>query len=166
MLKQRILTALVLIPLMVGMLFGAGDTLWLWFAGAIAVTALWEYTRMVGIEGLNQKIYLGLTALVGLLTIGTGELSSFWQWLILLFWFVAMPYMLKSRQKITVTWQKLALGWMLMLPFWAALVGLRGNGGSADAWHLLAIMALVWIADTGAYFVGKSMGKRLSLIHI
>ena len=48
MLKQRFVTAMVLIPLMVAMLFWSGDTVWLWFSGLIAITALWEYTRLVG----------------------------------------------------------------------------------------------------------------------
>lgn len=160
MLKQRILTALVLIPLMVLMLFGAGDTIWLWFSGAIAILALWEYTRLVAISGLKQTIYLSLTALIGLLVVRTDELSGLWQWLILLFWFVAVPLLLKRKQAITATWQKYALGWMLALPFWAALVNLRDHGSSSDVWHLLCVMILVWIADTGAYFVGKKYGQR------
>ena len=49
MLKQRFVTAMVLIPLMVAMLFWSGNTMWLWFSGLIAITALWEYTRLVGI---------------------------------------------------------------------------------------------------------------------
>ena len=36
MLKQRILTALVLLPLMIGMLFFAGERLWAAFAGLTA----------------------------------------------------------------------------------------------------------------------------------
>ncbi|AUZ03934.2 phosphatidate cytidylyltransferase [Vitreoscilla sp. C1] len=160
MLKQRILTALVLIPLMVIMLFGAGETTWLWFSGAIAILALWEYTRMVDIKGLSQKIYLGLTALFGLFTVQVDELAGFWQIVILAFWLLIVPLSLKKRQKIVSSWKKYALGLMLMLLFWAALVNLRGFGTSSDAWHLLCVMMLVWIADTGAYFVGKNFGKR------
>ena len=160
MLKQRILTALVLVPLMVIMLFGAGSGLWLVFSGLIAMLALWEYTRMVGIKDLAQKVYLGGTALVGLFCVQVADLSGFWQTLIVLFWLVFVPLALKKRQAITVSWKKYALGWMLMLPFWAALVNLRGDGDSSDAWHLLLVMMLVWIADTGAYFVGKRFGKR------
>ena len=78
MLKQRFVTAMVLIPLMVAMLFWSGDTVWLWFSGLIAITALWEYTRLVGIVGLNQKLYLGLTAFIGLFIVRTDELNGVW----------------------------------------------------------------------------------------
>ena len=160
MLKQRFLTAMVLVPLMIAMLFWSSGTVWLWFSGLIAITALWEYTRLVGIVGLHQKLYLGLTAFIGLFIVRTDELSGVWQWLILLFWFVGVPYLLKRKQAITTPWQKYALGLLLMLPFWAAMVNLHGDGSSDDVWHLLAVMVLVWIADTGAYFVGKKYGKR------
>lgn len=160
MLKQRILTALVLIPLMVIMLFGAGDTVWLWFSGIIAMTALWEYSRLVSLSGLKQMGYLAATSIVGLFVVRTDELSGFWQWLIVLFWFAAVPYLLKRKQPLQATWQKYVLGWMLMVPFWAALVNLRGDGSGSDVWHLLCVMVLVWIADSGAYFVGKKYGQR------
>ena len=40
MLKQRFLTAMVLVPLMIAMLFWSSGTVWLWFSGLIAITAL------------------------------------------------------------------------------------------------------------------------------
>ena len=46
MLKQRILTALVLIPLMLLMLFFSGSFLWAIFSGLIALLALWEYGHL------------------------------------------------------------------------------------------------------------------------
>ena len=76
MLKQRFLTAMVLIPLMVAMLFWSNGTVWLWFSGLIAITALWEYSRLVGIVGLHQKLYLGLTAFIGLFIVRTDELNG------------------------------------------------------------------------------------------
>ena len=159
MLKQRFITAMVLVPLMMAMLFWSNDAVWLCFSGLIAITALWEYTRLVGIVGLHQKLYLGLTAFLGLFLVRTDELGGVWQWLILLFWFVGMPYLLKRKQAINTPWQKYALGLLLMLPFWGAMVNLRGDDGD-EALPLLAVMVLVWIADTGAYFVGKKYGKR------
>ena len=62
MLKQRILTALVLIPLMLLMLFAAGSGLWAAFCGLMVLLALWEYGRMAGIAQTQQVPYLVGTA--------------------------------------------------------------------------------------------------------
>ena len=63
MLKQRILTALVLLPLMLGMLFAAGSSLWALFSGLIALLALWEYSRLCSMPEQMQRPYLAGTAL-------------------------------------------------------------------------------------------------------
>ena len=44
-----------------------------------------------------------------------------------------------------------------MLPLWFALVHLRQTQGAGS---LLALMAVVWIADTAAYFAGRAFGKH------
>ena len=50
------------------------------------------------------------------------------------------------------------IGLVLLVPSWQGLVYLQGleNG----PWWVLYAMSLVWAADTGAYFAGRSFGKR------
>lgn len=67
MLKQRILTALVLLPLMIGMLFWADSSLWAAFSGLIALLALWEYARIIHMSPLQNIFYLLITASIGIL---------------------------------------------------------------------------------------------------
>ena len=67
MLKQRVITALILLPIMLGMLFWASDGLWAAFSGLIAVLALWEYGRMCGIGDKERVPYLAGSALFMLL---------------------------------------------------------------------------------------------------
>jgi phosphatidate cytidylyltransferase len=47
-------------------------------------------------------------------------------------------------------------GWLVLWPTWLALVLLR----EASPWLLLALAALVWVADICAYFAGKRFGRR------
>ena len=58
MLKQRVITALWLLPLMLGMLFYAPQWLWAAFSGLIALIALWEYARMGGLDKVKTNHYL------------------------------------------------------------------------------------------------------------
>jgi phosphatidate cytidylyltransferase len=86
-----------------------------------------------------------------------------WQFALLLlaviFWFFLAPFILAKGMSVSL--QKLrpfyvVLGFILLPATWFALVFLRELG----LVFLLSTMALVWVADIGAYFVGKAFGKR------
>ncbi|MDO4434647.1 MAG: phosphatidate cytidylyltransferase [Alysiella sp.] len=158
MLKQRIVTALILLPLMLLMLFGSGSLLWAAFGGLIALLALWEYGRMAGLSSEQQNAYLGGTAFFMLTAYaGDWQLPAFIWLLVLAFWLLLMPIWLYKKWKIRAGTKTYICGWLLMLPFWFALLRLRPD--SDDAGHLLALMVLVWLADSAAYFVGRAFGK-------
>ena len=92
MLKQRILTALVLLPLVLGMLFFASKDLWALFSGLIVLLALWEYSRMSGMSEQERTPYLVGTGLFMLLAfLGNWRLPELAYWVVLLFWFVVVP---------------------------------------------------------------------------
>lgn len=160
MLKQRIITALVLLPLMLAMLFVAGEGLWSLFAAMIVLTALWEFSRLCGFTVKQQAVYTVSAALFLLMAyLGEWQLPAL-AWVgVLLFWLVLMPLWL---------WQKwswhgglhvrtAAAGLMMLIPFWFALRLLRLEGGAA---LLLWVMGMVWVADVFAYFAGKRWGKH------
>lgn len=158
MLKQRIITALVLLPVMLGMLFWASDALWAAFSALAALLALWEYARMAGIAETARTPYLAGTAVFMLLAAaGYWTLPAVGWVAVLAFWIIAMPLWLKNKWKLRGGWPAFATGWMLVLPFWFALTALRADIGALP---LLGVMGVVWIADTAAYFSGKVFGKR------
>lgn len=158
MLKQRILTAAVLLPLMLLMLFCAGSFLWAAFSALIALLVLWEYGRLAGLSERQQIPYLGSTAFFMLTAWAGGwELPPFVHVIVLLFWLVVMPRWLYRKWRVSASASGLFVGWLLVLPFWFALVSLRPDAEAAG--RLLAVMVLVWLADCGAYFVGRKFGK-------
>ena len=92
-----------------------------------------------------------------------------WQFSLLLmavfFWFFIAPFILAKGMNLSL--QKLRpfyvlLGFILLPATWFALVFLRELG----LVFLLSSMALVWVADIGAYFVGKAFGKRKLAVQI
>lgn len=48
------------------------------------------------------------------------------------------------------------LGALVILPTWVAMVALN----AVNTWLMLAVMALVWVADIAAYFAGRAFGRR------
>ncbi|QEY25433.1 phosphatidate cytidylyltransferase [Neisseria zalophi] len=159
MLKQRVITALILLPIMLGMLYQASDGLWAIFCGLIALLVLWEYGRLCGMAKTQNHHFLAATAVFGITAYAGDWMLPTISWLMVLaFWFVIMPLWLYKKWTLKPDWKAYVTGLMLALPFWFALTGLRPDGESASS--LLAIMGLVWVADIFAYFFGKAFGKR------
>lgn len=159
MLKQRILTALVLLPIMILMLFFSGSFLWATFTALITLLALWEYGRLAQIAVNERGAYLGITVVFILLAyLGDWQLPHLAWLLVLGFWLIVMPLWLHQKWTLKGKLGSKILGCLMMLPFWFALVQLRPDGNSAK--QLLAVLVLVWLADSAAYFVGRTFGKR------
>jgi CDP-diglyceride synthetase len=77
----------------------------------------------------------------------------------MVFWIVGAPLIMSRGTQLTLSkWQFFfaVLGLIVLPATWFALVFLREMG---LLW-LLTAMALVWVADIGAYFVGKAFGRR------
>lgn len=159
MLKQRILTALILLPLMIGMLFYAPNGLWAMFTGLIALLALWEYARIARMNVWQNGLYLCVSLALGGWLYYTGFHLYLWQQaVILMFWLVLVPLWLHYKWRVHTDVAGWLAGWLLMLPFWLAMVDLRPDTASAGS--LLVIMGMVWIADIAAYFIGRAVGKH------
>lgn len=53
-------------------------------------------------------------------------------------------------------WPLAAIGWAVLVPLWLSLLWLH----QFDPTLLLALFALIWLADSAAYFVGRRWGRR------
>ena len=73
-----------------------------------------------------------------------------------IFWCVLVPIWLKLQWRLPHGLAGLITGLVVLFPTWLALVQLRLAGPGA----LLAILAIVWMADVAAYFSGKAFGKH------
>ncbi|ALG68805.1 phosphatidate cytidylyltransferase [Beggiatoa leptomitoformis] len=165
MLKQRILTASLLIPLLVICVLYFSTPFFALILGLFVLLGAWEWAGLSGWTNPHHKgIYTGLFAvLMGLVYFGlqaqTIMLGWFVSvasvgWLIALWWVwqyqQGQDYLPMQRQV------KTALGIWILLPAWCALWMLHaGRGGR---W-VLFLLVLIWAADTGAYFAGRQWGK-------
>lgn len=171
MLRTRVITALVLFAAFFGALFYLSPLGWLLFVTAIAGIAAWEWGALMRLGAAGQ-ISLGvllafLCAIVAVLepaAVGLGAGFDATAWRLgacfylpaAVFWLLLVPIWLQRRWPLANPVLALATGIVLLLPVWLALIQLRQAGPQA----LLAIMAVVWLADIGAYFAGRSLGKH------
>lgn len=172
MLKARVITAVFLLIGFLAALFLLPPLGWTLLATLVAMLAAWEWGGLMRLEGL-PKVVLALLLGVPCSAIMvfapdalglSGPLDKsaalkLGAWLLLpalLFWTLLVPLWLARRFPLEGILSGLLTGAVVLLPTWFALVLLRHLG----PWALLAVMALVWVADIAAYFTGRAFGKN------
>jgi phosphatidate cytidylyltransferase len=171
MLKTRVITALVLLAVFLAALFCLPPFGWLLFATLVAALAAWEWSALMALAGVTRValgaglavICLGLAAVdPAALGLVPGFADAGWRlgrWLYVpaaAFWLFVAPCWLRRRWRLPRSLLGVAIGLLLILPTWLALVQLRQAGALA----LIAIMAVVWLADIAAYFFGRAFGRH------
>lgn len=168
MLKTRVITALVLLAVLLPIMFLLPPIYIGGFFLVALLVAAWEWSRLLAPEAGRAAWLYALFCLAIILFL-LGMQNASWQFALLLlavlFWFFIAPFILAKGMNLSL--QKLrpfyvVLGLILLPATWFALVFLRELG----LIFLLSTMALVWVADIGAYFVGKVFGRRKLAVQI
>ena len=162
MLKQRILTAVVLLALLLPALLvkPAWPFALLTLVGFAA--AGWEWARLNGAAGRSALAFgIGLGAACGLAFVAGWTAHAprlVWQAATVL-WVVGGVAVLRVG---VAGWPRvpqpvrLAIGFVALWVCWLAMVSARTGGLN----YILSIFMLVWTADVFAYFGGRAFGKR------
>ena len=162
MLKLRVVTALILLPLVLALVFYA--PLWL-FRGVTAVLLIvgaWEWTMLAGYISWRTRLLLLLG--FGLLLASVHvlpRLLPYPQDIILLcsiglvWWTFSFFWVAVWRTEFPRP-LKVICGLLTLLPAAAAFIAVRRMGPDL----LLGLFILVWAADIGAYFTGKAIGRH------
>ena len=166
--RTRILTALVLIPGTIAALFFLPPPEWAAITLAIVALASSEWAVLAGYRKPSGLLLVAGTVLIGacmLLTRWSGfDADGAWPEPLVvsicgaatLFWVVIAPAWLyfgwRVESKIVLT----LVGWLALIATWVAVVQLQARSPAL----LLALMAIVWVADSAAYFAGRRFGKR------
>ncbi|MCQ4312079.1 phosphatidate cytidylyltransferase [Pseudomonas stutzeri] len=162
MLKQRIITAAILLPIALIGFFLLEGLAFALFIGVVVVLGAWEWARLAGCAGQFARV--GYAVIVGLLLAVLYRFPALAPWLlsISVVWWLAATSLVLSYPRSQRHWGgrfgSLVIGLLILLPAWQALVLLKqwqqGN------WLIVAVMVLVWAADIGAYVSGKTFGRR------
>lgn len=166
MLLQRILTAVLLIPLAMGIILLPGTPVFAAIVALAFLLAAWEWSRLSGLTGMPARV----AALVGF---GVILLAAWWPrnpllWAAIaatgvVWWLVACAWLRHFAFGAAPTPEnrrvKLLAGLFVMVPAWASAVLIHRTVPHGP-WWTLAALTVVWAADIGAYFSGRFFGRR------
>jgi len=160
-LLSRIGTAVLLLAVFVPAALWAPTWLWEILMAGVVGMAAYEWARLSHFSALSTWGYAMLLAVCALvLPHGlAGNWPVFQTVLIALaivFWLLVAPCWLLARWQASRPWTRAVAGGVVLLPTWMALLYLHSRGPAV----LLGVMAVVWIADTAAYFSGRLFGRH------
>ena len=153
--KQRIITAVVALLALLLVLFYLPGEVALAVIVAVMLAGAWEWSAFLGVPGKTARIayvviIAGLLAAVTIFEVDAAiifKVSLAW-WILALVWTFFFPTPIPGF----VRWLS---GMLVLVPLFLALVILY----NAAPELLLFALLIVWVADTGAYFAGKALGR-------
>ncbi|MDR5609169.1 MULTISPECIES: phosphatidate cytidylyltransferase [unclassified Arsenophonus] len=177
-LNARIITAIILIPLVIAALFFLPPNLFGYVIIVICSLAAWEWSQFIGwtvqIKRIISAVLFGI-CLLGL-QLSFQDLSQLttepliiyilsaglvW-WLVAIILVVTFPTSARFWSQSVIL--KILFGVLTILPFYCGMLVLKSVDYHIDnfigAWWVLYVMLLVWSADSGAYFFGHLFGKH------
>lgn len=160
--RPRIATGLVLAGLVVAGVAGLSTPVLAGVFGAVVLVGAWEWAALAGLArpGARAGYVAATAALLALLQAVEGtallalEVLACAGWCAAAAWIAAVQRGRGPARPGAAA--LLPLGWLVLLPAWAALVALHAAG---PRWVLL-LLVLICAADTGAWAIGRRWGRR------
>jgi len=166
MLNARLVTAFALLAACITALLLLPNRWWAVLLLLVLAVAAWEWGALAGIKLAQRWLYVGLvlgsSCVIGLIAESAGGTAQQRAWMETSFYGASTAFwMLIALPWLTRQWQvrsRLALaaaGWMVLVPSWLAVARLQ-----SEPERLLAVLGVVWIADTAAYLAGRTWGRH------
>lgn len=173
MLKQRIITALLLAPLILLAVLWLPHEIFAVITMAVGSLGAWEWSRFAGLSSVPFRFaYVVLIALVmvmldwGLHANPVLMIDSLW--IVMAWWVLALIAVLRFNRsgdsKIAAPTTlymiiTLLIGVIILGGTFLGMVGLRSTISHGPI-LLVVLLLVIWIADSAAYFSGRAFGKH------
>lgn len=181
MLKQRIITAVILAPLAISCILFLPLIGFELFIAFVVGLGAYEWANMSGIQARPQKAIYALFTLVCCLYLVyyvpvdliwyQGALNDFYTYILgiaAIWWFVSL-LMIIAYPRFSSIWHdskaiRCLFGLLTLIPTFVAVVSLRSHMHTIDPFYgvslIFYVLGIVWAADIGAFFVGVKFGRH------
>lgn len=174
MLKQRVITALVLAVIFLAALFALPAGYFSFFIAAVVVVSAWEWANLSGFSSITQRTLYA--AFIFVLMIGAAihlgfggeakprlnEESIHDLLLVGCIWWAIALLLVQGYPSSSLLWGhkwlRLGMGLFVLIPTWVALVYVRQQENGA--WLVLLLILVIAVADSGGYFAGRRFGRH------
>ena len=162
MLRQRIITAVIMLAVLVAALWSASPVPFMVLALVMMAAAAWEWARLNGVQGAGAPALGAAMVLACGLSWWAGWVNEPFRawWLVVALWVVVGGLLISvgvDGWSRVPAFLRLALGPAALWVAWLAVVQARLVGVN----FLLSVLALVAAADIAAYFAGRAFGGQL-----
>ena len=162
MLRQRIITAVIMLAVLVAALWSASPVPFIALALVMMAAAAWEWARLNGVQGAGALALGAAMVLACGLSWWAGWVNEPFRawWLVVALWVVVGGLLISvgvDGWSRVPAFLRLALGPAALWVAWLAVVQARLVGVN----FLLSVLALVAAADIAAYFAGRAFGGQL-----
>ncbi len=163
MLKQRVITAIILASMITTAVIFLPTQMFALMLAVIICVASWEWAACAGFHSMKQKIvYVSfiLLCLIACLIFLEKQwvpliiACGFIWWLIAIF--LVVRYQMNKSINLSSGILKAMIGAIILVPAWLSLIFIHLNT-SGDS-LMLFLFFLIWLADSAAYFSGRKFG--------
>jgi len=171
-LKQRILSAFVMLVIFLVVNFMIADAFFALAMCALGAAAAWEWSRVSGVQAMSlQCIYAIVCIVISVIlvvyipppqlspvVVKSFALAAFLFWMSVVYLFYSKPEKSKLASGGDVFTLIVGLFLISACVYFSHFLHAESLGGSA--YLFLYAMCTVWVMDVGAYFTGKRFGRR------
>jgi len=166
MLKQRLITAVVLIPFVIWSVLYASTQGFTYGLAVVLAIAAFEWNNFVSYKNkISGYLFIVIvtSCFIYIEYLADLQLIQYVIYISLIWWLISIPLLFgfpfNSSHFLQKKPFKVVIGFIILLSTFLALNLLR-NSTDYGVDYIVYFLLLIWVADSGAYFVGRAWGKH------
>jgi phosphatidate cytidylyltransferase len=163
-LKQRLITAALLIPIIVISIFFSPDYIFSLLIAFIICLGAWEWRKLIKLSHISHEIayiLLIISIMISTYLFKDTYLTLFIVAVGIIWWISALILIVLFQKESGLILNKLlkvGISLLVLIPAWSSLTVLHTSSNGKQL--LIFLFVLIWVADSAAFFVGQLIGKR------